>query len=213
MCESTQIGVSMYKKYICFIFLCNVIFSLCWFNIEKIADAKELTAPAFQAEESPEESVQTSVVLDESKAVSYQRIVEVSILESEWISLGKEDYDILLRIVESEAGGEDEDGKLLVANVILNRVENPKFPDTVKEVVLQEENGVYQFSPVADGRLFSVSVSDETVDAVDRALFGEDISEGALYFASRKNASPERMRWFDEHLELLFSYGGHEFFN
>lgn len=203
----------MYKKYICFIFLCNVIFSLCWFNIEKIADARALSAPAFQVEESPEESVQTSVVLDESKAVSLQRVVEVNVLESARVSLGEEDYDILLRIVESEAGGEDEDGKLLVANVILNRVENPKFPNTVKEVVFQEEKGVYQFSPVADGRLYSVTVSEETENAVDRALLGEDISEGALYFASRKNASPERMKWFDEHLELLFSYGGHEFFN
>ncbi len=203
----------MYKKYICFIFLCNVIFSLCWFNIEKIADAGAQQMPAFQMEESPEESIRTNVVLDESKAVSLQRVVEVNVLESERIGLSEEDYDILLRIVESEAGGEDEDGKLLVANVILNRVENSKFPGTVKEVVFQEEKGVFQFSPVADGRLYSVTVSDETVEAVDRALWGEDISEGALYFASRKNASPERMKWFDEHLELLFSYGGHEFFN
>lgn len=203
----------MYKKYICFIFLCNVIFSLCWFNIEKIADAGAQQMPAFQMEESPEENIRTNVVLDESKAVSMQRVVEVNVLESERIGLSEEDYDILLRIVESEAGGEDEDGKLLVANVILNRVENSKFPGTVKEVVFQEEKGVFQFSPVADGRLYSVIVSDETVEAVDRALWGEDISEGALYFASRKNASPERMKWFDEHLELLFSYGGHEFFN
>lgn len=203
----------MYKKYICFIFLCNVIFMLCWFNIEKIADARQPKEPAFQAEETLEECIQTSVVLDESRAVSPQRVVEVNVLESARCVLSEEDYDILLRIVESEAGGEDEEGKLLVANVILNRVENSKFPNTVKEVVFQEEKGVFQFSPVADGRLFSVTVSEETKEAVDRALWGEDISEGALYFASRKNASPERMKWFDEHLELLFSYGGHEFFH
>lgn len=203
----------MYKKYICFIFLCNVIFSLCWFNIEKIADARQLSQPAFQAKEPLEERIETSVVMDESRAVSPQRVVEVNVLESAREILSQEDYDILLKIVESEAGGEDEEGKLLVANVILNRVNHPKFPDTVKEVVFQEEKGVFQFSPVADGRLYSVKVSDETIGAVDRALCGEDISEGALYFASRKNASPERMKWFDEHLEMLFSYGGHEFFH
>mgnify|MGYP006922422030 CR=1 FL=1 len=31
---------------------------------------------------------------------------------------------VLLRIVEAEAGNEDEDGKLLVANVVLNRMDS-----------------------------------------------------------------------------------------
>lgn len=202
----------MYKKYICLIFLCNIIFSLCWFNVEKIADARALSMPAFQAEETEETSSKRSVFMDESNAVSLQRVVEVSVLESERMDIGKEDYDALLKIVEAEAGGEDEDGKLLVANVVLNRVENPKFPDTVKEVVFQQENGTSQFSPVADGRFFSVMVSEETKEAVERALCGEDISQGAIYFASRKSADPDRMKWFDNNLELLFSYGGHEFF-
>lgn len=45
-----------------------------------------------------------------------------------------------------------------------------------------------------------------------RALDGEDISEGALYFAARDYADSKRMRWFDEKLTLLFRHGGHEFF-
>ena len=48
--------------------------------------------------------------------------------------------------------------------------------------------------------------------AVGRALDGEDISEGALYFAARDYADSKRMRWFDEKLTLLFRHGGHEFF-
>ena len=96
--------------------------------------------------------------------------------------------------------------------MILNRVEDPKFPDTVKEVVFQKENGTTQFSPVSDGSYYNVTVSEQTRSAVERALCGEDISRGALYFAARKIADPERMKWFDENLELLFSYGGHEFF-
>lgn len=202
----------MYKKYICLIFLCNIIFSLCWFNVEKIADARALSKPAFQMETAEEKISKTSIVMDESKAVPVQRVVDVNVLESERIKISKEDYEVLLKIVEAEAGGEDEEGKLMVANVILNRVENPQFPDTVKEVVFQRENGTSQFSPVSDGSYYNVTVSEETKSAVERALCGEDISQGALYFAARKIADPERMKWFDENLELLFSYGGHEFF-
>lgn len=202
----------MYKKYISLIFLCNVIFTLCWFNVEKIADAKALAKPAFQMETAVEQISKTSIFMDESNAVSLQRVVDVNVLESERIDISKEDYEVLLKIVEAEAGGESEEGKLLVANVILNRVADSKFPDTVKEVVFQQENGTSQFSPVSDGRFYTVQVSAETEDAVERALSGEDISQGALYFACRKSADPERMKWFDDNLTLLFSYGGHEFF-
>lgn len=69
-----------------------------------------------------------------------------------------------------------------------------------------------QFSPVYDGSYACAEVSEETVNAVGRALDGEDISDGALYFAARQYADDDRMRWFDEKLTLLFRYGGHEFF-
>ena len=122
------------------------------------------------------------------------------------------DIAVLQRIVEAEAGGEDEDGKLLVANVVLNRVGSDEFPNTIPEVVFQKSKGVTQFSPVADGRYDKVNISEETVKAVNRALEGEDISEGALYFAARKYASKKSMKWFDNELNYLFKHGGHEFF-
>lgn len=146
-------------------------------------------------------------------AVSGQRIVDFSVVDSGYIyHLSEEDLEVLQRIVEAEAGNEDEDGKLLVANVVLNRMNSDKFPDTVKEVVFQREKGISQFSPVYNGSYYRVTVSDETVRAVERALTGEDISQGALYFAARKYADSSKMRWFDTKLTYLFLYGGHEFF-
>lgn len=126
--------------------------------------------------------------------------------------LTEEDYQILLRIVEAEAGGEDEKGKILVANVVLNRVKDEAFPDTVKDVVYQRSQGITQFSPVTNGSIKRVSISEETKTAVNKALLGEDCSDGAMYFAARSAADPEKMKWFDEHLTRLFAHGGHEFF-
>lgn len=147
------------------------------------------------------------------EVASDQRIMAYGILEKDFIlDLTEEDYEVLLRIVEAEAGGEGIEGKMLVANVILNRVNHDKFPDTVKEVVFQQENGTTQFSPIKDGRYETVKVSEETVEAVNKVLEGEDHSKGALYFVSRKSADPEKMKWFDECLTFLFEHGGHEFF-
>lgn len=155
-------------------------------------------------------------------ASSTQRVLTYKVLEKALgpeeictetgIVLTPEDYENLLRIVEAEAGGEDEKGKLLVANVVFNRVADEDFPDTVTEVIFQQSKGVTQFSPVASGRIREVEVSEETVEAVNKAIAGEDVSQGALYFAARKYANPNSMRWFDECLEYLFTHGGHEFF-
>lgn len=164
-------------------------------------------------------------VVEISKSMrSEQRILTYDVMEKEYVeteetaatsqvlAFSEEDYNNLLRIVEAEAGGEDEKGKILVANVVINRVMDEDFPDSITEVIFQKENGVTQFSPVSNGRIFKVSVSEETVEAVNKALGGEDYSQGALYFAARKYANSDNMRWFDESLEFLFEHGGHEFF-
>lgn len=147
---------------------------------------------------------------------SARRVVDYLLLEKpeeeKKYDFPASEVEVLQRIVEAEAGGEDADGKLLVANVVLNRVANDAFPDTISEVVFQRSNGVTQFSPVASGRYDRVTVSEGSIEAVERALSGEDISQGALYFAARKYADSKNMRWFDENLTFLFRHGGHEFF-
>ena len=171
-------------------------------------------SPAFQLT-----SVQESRPVKEhffgclKRASSGQRIVDYEVMEKpEYSKLSDKDYEILLKIVQAEAGSEDEKGKMLVAGVVMNRVESNKFPDTVEEVVFQNENGIYQFSPVANGTYQSAVATEETRRAVDRVLEGEDVTEGALYFAARKYAEEGKMKWFDNCLIRLFSYGGHEFF-
>lgn len=147
------------------------------------------------------------------RAVSEQRVVDYAVMEQQPLyQFSDEELEVLLRIVEAEAGGEDEDGRLLVANVVLNRVNSEEFPDTVTEVVFQKEGDVAQFSPAYSGKYNRVEISDTTISAVGRALMGEDISQGALYFVARKRADRGSLRWFDEKLIFLFEHGGHEFF-
>ena len=126
--------------------------------------------------------------------------------------LSEREYGILARIVEAEATGKDIKSKILVANVVLNRMKNEEFPDTVEGVVFQRVAGVVQFSPIADGRYYRVTVTDETKESVDRALLGEDYSEGALYFMERSMSDQNSVAWFDRELTWLFKYQGHEFY-
>ena len=122
------------------------------------------------------------------------------------------DRQILERIVEAEAGGENRKGKILVANVILNRVRHKEFPNTIKGVVFAHKGSRYQFSPIADGRYYKVHVSGDTKKAVRQALQGVDGSKGALYFMERRAADSSNVTWFDTALTKLFRYGCHEFY-
>lgn len=133
-------------------------------------------------------------------------------VEREGIVLSEEDKWILYKIVEAEAGGEDRTGKILVANVILNRLEDESFPNTVEGVVFQQDDGVAQFSPVANGRYQAAVPGKETIEAVEAAIAGEDYSEGALYFMARKYADEGNVKWFDTSLDKVLVHGGHEFY-
>lgn len=124
----------------------------------------------------------------------------------------KTEYNSLLQIVEAEATGGDLKSKILIANVVLNRVRDSRFPDSIYDVVFQRSGQTAQFSPVEDGRIYSVTITEDTIEAVDRALDGEDYSEGALFFMARESSDDSNVEWFDSKLKPLFSYGGHEYF-
>ena len=205
----------MYKKYLTKLLLMSMIFITSWICLKELQINRIAATQAFRMEylTVTEEEKKKSFLEVVACVASGQRVVDYEVLEkTKKYQLSEQDYDALLRIVEAEAGGEDEDGKLLVANVVLNRVNNENFPDTVTEVVMQREQGIAQFSPTVDGRFHSVKVSEDTKAAVERALYGEDISQGALYFCARKKADSNKIQWFDQKLTRLFSYGNHEFF-
>ncbi len=198
------------KYLICFVLSMLVLIACVSITIGIDKQLGKSAKSAFDTSQTETENRRTGCV-GAIYASSKQRVVLYDLLEKEE-SMDERSYEVLCRIVQAEAGCEDMVGKILVANVVLNRVADDRFPDTVADVVFQYSGSTAQFSPVASGSFYRVSITDETREAVDRALAGEDYSEGALYFAARKYAGSEKMRWFDEHLTRLFAHGGHEFF-
>ena len=146
-------------------------------------------------------------ILKEKEEEEARRKAEEERRAARRIRISDEDYQILLRIVQAEAGICDDKGKILVADVIINRVLSKRFPNTVNGVVYQRN----QFQHVSNGRINTVKVTPDTIRCVDRALDGEDYSNGAIYFMNRR-ASGKQASWFDSSLTYLFAHDGHEFF-
>ena len=135
-----------------------------------------------------------------------QDLVEVETVENEQFT-DEEEY-LLAKLAMAEAEGEDLKGKAFVMLVVLNRVNDDEFPDTIKEVIFQESDGTYQFSPIGDGRFFKQEPNDECYEALELVKTGYDESKGALYFTSIK----EQSTWHSRNLDFLFEHGGHLFY-
>lgn len=191
------------------------------------AEQERREAEERAAEEEEQRAIEEAAKEEERKAAEKEAAEKQASAEAEnalaeevqpfgnegWIyEVSEADYAALLKIVEAEASGEDVTGRMLVANVVLNRVKSGAFPSTIEGVVYQTKGGRAQFSPVATGKIERVRVSDTTREAVERALCGEDPSQGALYFVAPAYANPENLQWFRNSLTLLFAYHGHEFY-
>lgn len=111
-----------------------------------------------------------------------------------------------------EARGESVTGQTAVAHVTLNRVRNPRFPNSVCDVVTQQARGVCQFSWVCQNRAEPrnrVALKRAYQVAVD-ALAGRraDPTNGATYFFSRRIPTPAWARRMRE----TVSIDNHRFF-
>lgn len=110
---------------------------------------------------------------------------------------------LLAKLAMAEAEGEDTEGKALVVRVVLNRVDDNSFPNTVEEVINQPK----QFSPIENGRFDAAEPNEDCWRAVEDVLSGWNESKGATYFESPSNSN-----WHSEHLKFLFRHGNHYFY-
>jgi spore germination cell wall hydrolase CwlJ-like protein len=97
-----------------------------------------------------------------------------------------EQINLLARIIEAEAGDQSYKGRIAVGSVVMNRVKHHEFPKNIKAVIFQQRQGFYQFEPVANGRIYSVSVTASSRSAAREAFYGQDPTHGALYFYDPK---------------------------
>lgn len=127
--------------------------------------------------------------------------------ENRYWSFTEEETEALARLMMSEAEGEGDQGKLLVLLTVLNRVKSPDFPNTVSDVIFQKINGVYQYSPLNDGRFWEVrtdSICYDLIADVQSGLY--DDAEGALYFCELSHDKWHKTK------EYLFTYNHHKFY-
>lgn len=126
------------------------------------------------------------------------------ITEKEVIDIDYDEAQLLMKLARSEAGDNGEEAQLLVMNVVMNRVNDENFPDSIKEVIYAKN----QFSVVNSGVMTKIEPNHDSHLALARLESGDDISDGALFFESSVN---NKGSWHKTR-EFLFEKYGQRFY-
>lgn len=94
------------------------------------------------------------------------------------------EMELIAQLVMAEAGNQDLTGKRYVVDVVLNRVESDQFPNTVEEVIFQEN----QFSVIKNGTFdrAGYEITEECYEAVFLE-YEERLNYDILYFSKGKS--------------------------
>ena len=101
-------------------------------------------------------------------------------------STSTSDMQLMARAINGEARGEPYEGQVAVGAVILNRVKDSRFPNTIAGVIYQSG----AFTAVADGQINQPIAEDSTVyKAAKDAMNGWDPTGGCVYYFNPATAT------------------------
>lgn len=107
------------------------------------------------------------------------------LVSSSTVQALEKEAECLAKNIYYEARNQSTTGKLAVALVTLNRVESPKYPETICEVVWEEK----QFSWTHDGKPDNPyeldkyeSIKNLTLDLLNDLPSYKDFTEGSLHY-------------------------------
>jgi hypothetical protein len=92
-----------------------------------------------------------------------------------------EDLYLLSKIVTVESGDYSLDMAMAIANTVLNRVKDERFPDTIEGVIYQVDEHV-QFPPAHKASFENLIPKPISIAATKKALEGVNNIGGSLYF-------------------------------
>lgn len=126
-----------------------------------VAYTEEVQVTEDNGDESADGGSDEGIVLEEEAVPLAAEIVEDSY-----------EVKLLAALIQCEAGGECYEGQLAVGAVVMNRVADPRFPETIAEVIYQPG----QFTPVKHGKvdrvLESGNIYESCLEAAREAVSG-----------------------------------------
>ena len=207
----------MKKRFLCLALF--LVFLIClWtakcaaeFALEKTLEKQAVQAAAALPEETtiPETTIPETTVMMEPEPTSVPTTSPTEIptetTQPVLLTFTEEEEELLLKIGMAERGDTYCPTCIaLVMRTVLNRVDSPKFPSTVKGVIYAEN----QFTPVTEGTFEDTVPNDVCRMALKSIQEGWDESQGALYYEWCEGPS-----WHSQNLNLLLQHCDTRFYH
>ena len=127
----------------------------------------------------------------------------INILEAENISYaassGTSDIQLMARAINGEARGEPYEGQVAVGAVILNRVKDSKFPNSISGVIYQPG----AFTADSEGQINQPIKEESTVyKAAQEDIYGWDPTGGCIYYFNPQTAT-NKWIWSRPHVKTI----------
>ena len=159
-----------------------------------------LTPTEYEEVEEPEfEQVYTSFKYEPPKQNYYRPITGARLEPREFT---QREAEMLMRIAQAEAGNQGKQGMVMIIAVVLNRVADDSFPNSIEGVIFQD----HQFQPISDGRYYEVELSPEVHEALAYIEKGEPYDDQIVAFEISSSKSLER------YFSYAYTVGDHDFY-
>ena len=141
--------------------------------------------------------------------VTWSPSYHVALDDGEALVCGEDYYDEtdlywLSRIISAESRGETLAGMIAVGNVVMNRVNDSRYPSDIREVIFQSG----QFTPVQNGSVYRSPVADAVI-AAKLCLDGAVVTADALFFC---NPAISVGTWIQNNRPYRMTIGNHAFY-
>lgn len=110
--------------------------------------------------------------------------LEVDVANTVDIGYSKEDVFLLSKIVTVEGRNLSLEGKIAIANVVINRKKSSSFPNTIRNVIY-DNNYCVQFPPAHKSSFASLVPTEQSLLAAKLALNGYNNISTCLFFNNR----------------------------
>ena len=127
-----------------------------------------------------EDEVQASSIQDDEEKVQKAHVSDAGSRETEVpkrLDISDYERELMAKAVYSEARGEPYEGQVAVAAVVINRVQDNRWPGNIEGVIFEP----WAFTAVHDGQ-FWLTPNQTAYEAVSDALAGWDPTDGATFY-------------------------------
>ena len=118
-----------------------------------------------------------------------------------------EEINMIASVIMHEVGNCSAGSKIAVTNVILNRLNDGRFGDSIYEVLHADG----QFEAIHNYYDQEILPDKDCMECVMQAIEGTDNTLGALYYCNMNYIDDRTKEWFNS-LDFLFEMDGQNFY-